>query len=152
MKCPNCGAEAVGVFCEYCGSETPKDKTTINITNNYYLGSEEQQTVTASDTAKTDTERKKKRIWLWALGWICMFPLPLTILLVRKKDMKPAVRVGIIAAAWLLLFLIGIGGTGEPDAPSVDLPPQTEITTDRPEPETSEQENTLNVYVENVVA
>ena len=36
MKCPNCGAEATGKFCEYCGSEMPQEKTTVNITNNYY--------------------------------------------------------------------------------------------------------------------
>lgn len=42
MKCPNCGAEAKGKFCEYCGSEMPKEKATINITNNYYVNAEEK--------------------------------------------------------------------------------------------------------------
>ena len=36
MKCPNCGAEVLGNFCEYCGSEKPRENNTINITNNYY--------------------------------------------------------------------------------------------------------------------
>lgn len=37
MKCPSCGAETKSAkFCEYCGSELPKDKPNINITNNYY--------------------------------------------------------------------------------------------------------------------
>ena len=37
MKCPNCGAEANGRFCEYCGSrvEDPNVKT-VHIVNNYY--------------------------------------------------------------------------------------------------------------------
>lgn len=43
MKCPNCNAEVTGRFCSYCGSEMPKEKETVNITdnrstviNNYY--------------------------------------------------------------------------------------------------------------------
>lgn len=47
-------------------------------------------------------------IWLWILGWICIFPLPLTILMLRRKNMKPALKYGIIAAAWIIFLLIGI--------------------------------------------
>lgn len=37
MKCPNCGAETKSAnYCEYCGSELPKNNPNINITNNYY--------------------------------------------------------------------------------------------------------------------
>ena len=37
MKCKNCGAEANGRFCEYCGSEMPHPENPhINVTNNYY--------------------------------------------------------------------------------------------------------------------
>lgn len=54
MKCENCGAEvAEGRFCNYCGSELPKEKEIINITdnrstviNNYYT----QATPTAYNT------------------------------------------------------------------------------------------------------
>ena len=28
---------------------------------------------------------KKRKTWLWVLGWICIFPVPLTILMLRKK-------------------------------------------------------------------
>lgn len=34
MKCPNCNAEVTGRFCSYCGSEMPKEKETVNITDN----------------------------------------------------------------------------------------------------------------------
>lgn len=53
---------------------------------------------------------KKRRTWLWVLGWICIFPVPLTILLLRKQDMKPAVKYGIIAIVWIAYFMIAISG------------------------------------------
>lgn len=126
MKCPNCGAEAKGKFCEYCGSEMPKEKTTINITNNYYVNAEEKPK--NDKTAKGTTKSKKKRTWLWVLGWICIFPLPLTILMLRKKNMKPAVKYGIIAVAWLLFFAIGASGNTEAEEPVNTVPTYTEAT------------------------
>lgn len=126
MKCPNCGAEAKGKFCEYCGSEMPKEKTTINITNNYYVGTEKPENGKSQSTANSQAKGSKKHTWLWVLGWICIFPVPLTILMLRKKNMKPAAKYGIIAAAWLLFFVIGVSGNSKTDVPPVDVPPQTE--------------------------
>ncbi len=43
MKCPNCGAEtSASKNCEYCNSELPQDKPVVNITNNYYEGTNNQ--------------------------------------------------------------------------------------------------------------
>lgn len=56
------------------------------------------------------TNPKKRKTWLWVLGWICIFPLPLTILLLRKKEIKPSVKYGIIAVAWIVYFIIGMSG------------------------------------------
>ena len=57
------------------------------------------------------TPSKKRRTWLWVLGWIFVFPLPLTILLLRKKDMKPSLKIGLITAAWILyLIIIALAG------------------------------------------
>ena len=183
MKCPSCGAETQGKFCEYCGSEMPKENSTVNITNNYYGGAAPQEQTEVDNnvgkcpkcgnskitfkrervgTATQSRSRKNyigtgrqghsvsqsayrtvgvcqncgytwnpnatnngsgKKTWLWVLGWICIFPLPLTILLLRKKDMKPAVKYGIIAVAWLLFFVIGMSGNSETDVPQTDTPP-----------------------------
>ena len=177
MKCENCGAETQGKFCEYCGSEMPLEKSTVNITNNYYGGVAPQEQTEVDNnvgkcpkcgnskitfkrervgTATQSRSRKNyigtgrqgqsvsqsayrtvgvcqncgytwnpnatnkgsgKKTWLWVLGWICIFPLPLTILLLRKKDMKPAVKYGIIAAAWLLFLVIGLSGNSETEVP-----------------------------------
>lgn len=56
---------------------------------------------------------KKRKTWLWVLGWLFIFPVPLTILMLRKKDMEPKRKYGIIAAGWIVYLLIGlIGGAG----------------------------------------
>ncbi len=53
---------------------------------------------------------KKRKTWLWVLGWLFIFPVPLTILMLRKKEMKPVLKYGIIAVAWIIYLIIGIGG------------------------------------------
>lgn len=54
---------------------------------------------------------KKRRTWLWVLGWILCFPIPLTILMLRNKKLPPAVRYGIIGAAWAVLLVFGLIGS-----------------------------------------
>ena len=55
---------------------------------------------------------KKRKTWLWVLGWIFIFPLPLTLILLKKKEMKPVIKYGIIAVAWLLYLIIAFAGKG----------------------------------------
>ena len=132
MKCPSCGAEAKGKFCEYCGSEMPKENVVINITNNYYGGAEKQQSNRAQDTTESKAQKTtknkgkiSKRTW-WILGWIFIFPVPITILLLRNKKMKPAVKYSIIAVMWLLVFVIGMTNNNEAEIQHNDVPTYTE--------------------------
>ena len=55
---------------------------------------------------------KKRKTWLWVLGWICISPVPLTIIMLNKKDMNKKARYGIIAVGWVLYLIIGLGGGG----------------------------------------
>ena len=186
MKCPSCGAETRGKFCEYCGSEMPQEKPQVggcpkcgstNVTfKREWVGTSTQrsshkniigtgrtgQSVSQSAyrtvglcqncgftwNPNAASKGSGRKTWLWVLGWICIFPVPLTILMLRKKDMKPAVKYGIIAAAWLLLFVIGLFGNSETDTPQTDVPGttiQTEQSTDATT-ETTEAIDNTNPY------
>ena len=50
---------------------------------------------------------RKRRTWLWILGWLFIFPVPVTVLMLRRKDIKPIVKYGVIIVAWILYLSIG---------------------------------------------
>lgn len=198
MKCPNCGAEAQGKFCEYCGSEIPQGNANVGGCpkcgcTNLTFKRERVGTATQSRSQKNmlgkgrtshavsqsayrtvgicqscgytwnpnSSSKSGKKTWLWVLGWICMFPVPLTIILLKKKDLKPAVKYSIIAVAWLLFFIIGLSG-GEtenipsaPPTPTTGFVEQTEEAPTEVVPETTEndspwakQETTIRRFVD----
>ena len=43
MKCPNCGGENSGNYCQFCGSEMPKTTAPVNITNNFFGSNSDDQ-------------------------------------------------------------------------------------------------------------
>lgn len=96
--------------------------------------------------ADAATQPKKRKTWLWVLGWICVFPVPLTILMFRNKSMKPVLKYGIIAAGWIVYLLIALSGMGSDkseipaptEAPTATVAPtETPAPTSAPEPEES---------------
>ena len=181
MRCPNCGAEIGNSDkCEYCGSfisaDKKKEQEILNkkgcpkcgSTNVKY--SRENHGEVKGKSSKTIVhktvgicndcgytwypnvdEPKKRKTWLWVLGWVFIFPVPLTILMLRKKDMKPVLKYGIIAAAWIVYLLIGLGGNSSNNKPSTadtsvvaeqtDAKEQTENTE---ESELKEQSEAVN--------
>ena len=131
MVCPNCGAKIQAdadmgsAKCEHCGSTFILDDEAVHVKydNAYEAGyqfekgrqqaqaearqRENEHRTDAGNTASQEiVAPKKRKTWLWVLGWICIFPLPLTILMLRKKDMKPVIKWGIIAVAWIAYFAI----------------------------------------------
>ena len=142
MKCPNCGAETQGNVCEYCGSELRRQKKTGACcskcgSTNIAFKRENQGEIRGKNSKQivhrtvgyckdcgntwftSEDIPKKRKTWLWVLGWICVFPLPLTILLLRKKDMKPVIKFGLIAIAWIVYFLIVASGNSIKDRNAV---------------------------------
>lgn len=55
--------------------------------------------------------KKPRKTWLWVLGWLFIFPVPLTILMLRKKDMNSILKAAIIVIGWLVYLAIGYGGS-----------------------------------------
>ncbi len=139
MKCPSCGAEIGGAkICDYCGSqitgEMQREQERLNKkgcpkcgSGNISFRRENQGEVNGkkskqvihrtvgvcSDCGATwfaDSEVKKRKTWLWVLGWLFIFPLPLTILLLRKKDMNQYLKYAVIAIAWIVYLLIAVSG------------------------------------------
>ena len=136
MSCPHCGAELKidserkRAVCEYCGAAVlleNEDQQALydNAEEAGYRFEKGRQRAKEEATRKKvrnseqhrreapvhyQPKKKKRRTWLWILGWIFIFPLPLMLLLFRKKDMNWFFRFGIIAAAWVVYFAIGISG------------------------------------------
>lgn len=91
------------------------------------------------------SEPKKKinnKIILWILGWICIFPVPLTILLMRNNKIRKSVKYSAIALAWAIYLLIGIVGMVN-DTEEISDPEPAVIATIEPTAEpTSEPTST----------
>lgn len=96
-KCPRCGNEYYSAACPACG----------------YTSTAKSAVPNANAVAQPV---KKRKTWLWVLGWIFIFPIPLTILITRKQNLNTWVKIAIIAAAWIIYF--AIGGSGGKTAPA----------------------------------
>ncbi len=127
MVCPNCGAsiqvdaDKKNLTCNYCGNNLYLDDEVQHIqydnaeeTGYQFEKGRQRAQIEHMQQFNSNNQKpsKKRKTWLWVLGWICIFPLPLTILLVRKKSMKPVLKYGLIAAAWIIYLLIGLSGAG----------------------------------------
>lgn len=69
----------------------------------------QQQRFTQTPTQPQNQEKqqpRKGRFWLWLLGWLIIFPVPVTILMTRRRDIKPTIKYGVIAVAWILYLVI----------------------------------------------
>lgn len=60
----------------------------------------------------SDSEERKTNRWLWVLGWIFIFPVPLTLLLLKNEKMKKTLKYGIIAAVWIIYLIAGMCSGG----------------------------------------
>ncbi len=62
----------------------------------------------AAIRVQQEAERKRKNLKWWVLGWIFIFPVPLSILIVKSNKMKPALKVVLISMLWVALVLFGV--------------------------------------------
>lgn len=138
FACPGCGAQLeVDVdlkqaTCPYCNKTFPVDDEVQRFemqgaAQAGYEFEKGRQQAQAEFAAQQQPQQvyvnvqpaqppKKRKTWLWVLGWIFIFPIPLTLIMLNnetvKQKLKPPVRYGIIVAGWLLYLAIGFGYGG----------------------------------------
>lgn len=172
MTCPNCGAtlqvdaDNNKATCSYCGNSLFIDDEVnhVKIDNPEQVGydfekgrqraqAEQYYTQPNSYVAPSNyAPQKRRKTWLWVLGWLFIFPLPLTIILVHKKDMKPILKYGIIVAAWIFYLIICLTGGNnqnkEIDKPDseVEIVSETTTNTEQQGNESSKQDSLIMYY------
>ena len=115
MHCPYCGgvfetdpyAQAAG--CPYCRRVIQIDDDMRDILLGRKRSARPAKRPSAKKPQTTGRRRKTKKqkdmeTLLWILGWIFIFPLPLTILLMRGRKTKA--KYVIIAAAWIVYIIL----------------------------------------------
>lgn len=130
--CPHCGAplqvdpNAQKVICEYCGMTTliennNKPTMTIDSEQEGYLfekgrlraQSEQAQKLTTVRQIQHEVvpvQRKKRHTFWWVMGWIFIFPLPATILIVRSK-LHWVWKTLLTLSVWVLFYIIATSGS-----------------------------------------
>lgn len=100
-RCPDCETEYYTAACPNCGYINTGKKITV-----VYAPTAEQQ----QPRVQAPLPTKKRNTWLWVLGWIFIFPIPLSLLILRNQKLKGGAKIAIIIVAWILYFLMGILG------------------------------------------
>ncbi|MBO4584734.1 MAG: hypothetical protein J5756_06675 [Clostridia bacterium] len=107
MVCPSCGAdlklnaEDSHAVCEYCGAKVFITGVRRDPEQEGYEFEKGRQR--ARDEAASAAVPRKRITWLWVLGWIFIFPVPLTIIVVRS-NMKQWQKAAVIIVAWAAYF------------------------------------------------
>lgn len=76
------------------------------------------------DNIIPDKHTRKNRMWLWVLVWIVIFPIPLTILLLRNRNIDKKLKYVIIAVSWIIYLIIVFAWKGAKDITPTSSPPK----------------------------
>lgn len=137
--CPRCGSKNVNFKREQVRQSKRISGGDYYSASGYNtIGFCEECGYTWDPLAKTKSKKRlnlpkmknPKIIW-WILGWLCIFPVPLTILLLRNDKMKNVVKYSLIAVAWTVYLFIGLNGRDN-DNKEVSNPAPTVIATIAP--------------------
>lgn len=105
VGCPKCGSTNVAFEREIKGAKQKKNETVVKRTTvGVCKDCGYTWKATSGGDLYGDMQRGAwqwiKKYWLWVLGWIYIFPVPLTILLSRKKEMNGLLKTILIVLAW----------------------------------------------------
>ena len=126
--CPNCTAtltvdpEKDEAVCEYCGSvfeinsrEREAEQEGYAFEMGRMKARREMNTVNSGEP-ETVFIPKKNNLWLWIIGWILFFPIPLTVLIVRSQKINTPVKIALLVLLWGFVLYAGL--TGDTDTQS----------------------------------
>lgn len=130
--CPHCGAplqvdsRAQQAVCEYCGMATLIESSNpqtakIDSEREGYLFEKGRLRAQSEQAQKpivqqvqyeyVPVQKKKRHTFWWVMGWVFIFPLPATILIVRNRKMHWIVKTVLVLLIWGLYFAIGLSGS-----------------------------------------
>lgn len=145
LSCPNCGSqlsvdsETKQAKCEACGNIMLIDDSVQHVqydnaemagyefekgrqraqAERFMQSAQPQQKSNVKYWQNTEVNKNNKsNIWLWVLGWLFFFPLPLTLLLVRNKNLNPVIKYSIIGVMWTIIGFFSIASYVTRDKPS----------------------------------
>lgn len=122
LTCPHCGASLEAAEntrvakCPYCDSNVYVDDEAAHVRldgaesagYDFEMGRirAQQEAEAARREAQIRAERKHKNMVWWVLGWIFIFPVPATILILRSKKLPVWAKALLTGAVWLFYFAI----------------------------------------------
>ncbi len=72
---------------------------------------------------ENEMPKKNNTIW-WILGWLFFFPIPVMILIWRKKNTwSPIVKIIVTIVFWILIFIMGASGGKDSNSKDVSSTP-----------------------------
>lgn len=75
----------------------------------------------------TQNNKKNSSMLWWVLGWLCFFPIPVMILIWRKKNTwSTKVKLGVTIAFWVIFLIIGASGSSDDKNENKDEQPVAE--------------------------
>jgi DNA-directed RNA polymerase subunit M/transcription elongation factor TFIIS len=120
LTCPHCGAPLKAADdtrvakCPYCDSNIYLDDEAARVRldgaesagYDFEMGRirAQQEAETARREAQQKAARKHQNMVWWVLGWIFIFAVPATILIVRSKKLPVWAKVLLTALVWLFYF------------------------------------------------
>jgi len=116
-RCPKCGSSSINFKRERTGTTSRSNSRSKLFTSGRKRRTQSQTSYRTiglcqncgfawdpnSSSAVGSSEKNSNLKW-WVLGWIFVFPISLTILMLRNKSLNKWLRYGIIALAWIIYF------------------------------------------------